>query len=175
MSTRKPDPAIVAWDRLQAAEKADCRARDLLDTAEAKARKAGFKVHWPIIRLGEYGCMSVAEMRRNARGLPTAEVADAIKAMRAALVARQRQRRKAGLTPFDNAVERGTRGWRAAMQSMADTRATSTLGVILKMKLVERGVQGGISSYSEGIIASAIADLARMEKRARNRPRPTGL
>jgi hypothetical protein len=24
------------------------------------------------------------------------------------------------------------------------------LGVILKMKLVERGVQGGISSYSEG-------------------------
>jgi hypothetical protein len=39
MSARKPDPAVAAYDRLQAAGKVFNRAYDQLDEAEAKARQ----------------------------------------------------------------------------------------------------------------------------------------
>jgi hypothetical protein len=112
MSARKPDPAIAAWDRLQAALKAHDGACDKREEAEEKAREAGFKVEWPYISVGNYSCMSMAEARHHARRLPKAEATKAIDAMRTALAVRIQQRRKAGLirsiqprsTPWPNGV-----------------------------------------------------------------------
>src|SRR5665213_3212123 len=100
MSARKPDPVVSAWDRLQLALKVHCRTYDKRDEAEAKARSAGFKPGRPCIRVGDYGCMSMAEVRRVVRGWPKDTATKALEAMRTALAARQQQRRKAGLVPF---------------------------------------------------------------------------
>jgi hypothetical protein len=165
MSTRKPDPAIAAYDRVRAALKADNDAYDALDEAEAKARAAGFRVRWPSIIVGDCDCMSMASVRHHARALPQAEAAKAIEAMRTALAARKQQRRKAGLAPLDAARERARREWRSAMQGMANTRATTPKGVSLKLKLIELELRDGDTGFGRGILASAIADLSRMERR----------
>jgi len=165
VSARKIDPIVPAWDQLQAAHKAHSRAYDERDEAEAKARKAGFEPKLPVVCIRGYDCLSVAEAKRRAQGLPKEKAKDAVEAMRAALADQQRRRRKAGLAPYDAAIRRTNGEWRAAMRAMADKRATTTLGVILKLKVVETEVQDGPTGFGEAILASAISDLGRIGRR----------
>jgi hypothetical protein len=58
----------------------------------------------------------------------------ALDAMREALADRRHQRRKARLLPFDAALTRVGADGDKAMQAMVTTRATTTAGVILKMR-----------------------------------------
>jgi hypothetical protein len=51
------------------------------------------------------------------------------------------------------------------MQAMADTRATTPVGVILKLKLIALELRDGKTNYGESILASAIADLTRMGRK----------
>jgi hypothetical protein len=167
MSARrqKLDPVIAAWDRLQAAEKAQSQAYDESGEAEARARKAGFDPRLPAVCIQGYRCLSLTEAKRRARGLPKDKANAAVEAMRAALADRQRRRGKAGLAPYDAAVRRTIREWRAAMQAMAHTRATTPAGVILKLKLIALELRDGKTNYGESILASAIADLTRMDRK----------
>ena len=167
MRARKPDPVVAAWDRLQAADKAFSNAYDERDEVEARARAAGFKPGWPCLRVGGYGCYSVAEVQYHARGLPKAEAANAVQAMRSMLAVQRQQRRLAGLMPLDAAYKRADREWRAAMEAMGTTRATTATGVIFKLKLIAIELRDGDSGFGEGILASAIADLARIGRRER--------
>jgi hypothetical protein len=160
MSARKPDPAVAAYDRLQAAGKVFNRAYDQLDEAEAKARAAGFNLQRAMIRIQNHECTSMAEVRCQARGMPKAEAAKAIQAMRTSLSIRQHRRREAGLAPFDAAERRGRREWRAAMKAMGQTRATTTRGVILKLKLIALELRDGHTGFGEAIIASDRGPLA---------------
>jgi hypothetical protein len=127
VSARKPDPIIAAWIRLQAAEKADSASYNELDKAEVVAKAdSGFNALQPRVRIAANDCITMADARRSAKGLPAAKTKEAIEAMRAALADWKRDRRKAGLAPYDAAANRARREWRAAMQAMADTRATTT-------------------------------------------------
>jgi hypothetical protein len=167
MSARgqKSDPAIAAWDRLQAAEKAQSRAYDERDEAEHQARLRGYERQTARVFIGGYDCLSVAEVRRRTKGLPKRKAQEAIEVMREALAEEQQERKKAGLRPYDSAVSRTTQQWRAAMQAMADTRATTLAGVILKLKLIALELRDGKTNYGESILASAIADLARIDRK----------
>jgi hypothetical protein len=51
------------------------------------------------------------------------------------------------------------------MQAMAKTRATTAMGVILKLKLIVLELRDGKTNYGESIFASAIPDLARMDSK----------
>jgi hypothetical protein len=53
------------------------------------------------------------------------------------------------------------------MKAMADTRATTLMGVILKLKLITLELRDGHSGFGDGILSCAIADLSRMGKRRR--------
>jgi len=64
------------------------------------------------------------------------------------------------------AERRARREWRAAMQGMADTRATTTHGVVLKLKMIEVELRDGASDFGRSILASAIADLSRMGRKS---------
>jgi hypothetical protein len=94
-----------------------------------------------------------------------AKAKEALAAMRDALAPWKQRRRKVGLAPFDAAEKRADREWRAAMQAMAETRATTAMGVILKLKLIALELRDGKSDFGQGILASAITDLSRMSKR----------
>jgi hypothetical protein len=124
-----------------------------------------------MIRIQNHECTSMAEVRCQARGMPKAEAAKAIQAMRTSLSIRQHRRREAGLAPFDAAERRGRREWRAAMKAMGQTRATTTRGVILKLKLIALELRDGHTGYGEAIIASAIADLSRIGRKTGNASR----
>jgi hypothetical protein len=166
MSARKPDPIIAAWIRLQAAEKADSASYNELDKAEAVAQAdSGFNPLRPRVRVAGNDCITMADVRRSAKELPAAKAKEAIEAMRTALADWKRERRKAGLAPYDAAANRARREWRAAMQAMADTRATTTLGVVTKLRLIQVELRDGKTNYGESILASAIADLFRIEGR----------
>ena len=169
MSAPKPDAVIAAWDRLRAAEKGHNRACEDIDRAEAKARAAGLKVLRPAVYVQGYQCLSLGEVRHRAKALPPDNAREAIEAMRSALVAYEQQRRKAGLTPFAAAEKRAQREWRAAMQAMADMRARTPLGVILKLNLIAVELRDGPTDFGKAILASAIADLSRMGKVGRLR------
>jgi hypothetical protein len=161
MSAPKHDPVLAAWDRLRAAEKGHSRACDGLDEAEAKAKVAGLKALHPAVYIQGYQCLSLGEVRRRAKALPPDKAKEAIEAMRGALVAYEQQRRKAGLAPFAAAEKR------AAMQGMADMRASTPFGVMLKLKLIVVEMKDGGSGFGASILASAISDLSRMARGAR--------
>jgi hypothetical protein len=91
--------------------------------------------------------------------LPKGKAKEALASKRRAVASWQQQRRKVGLVPFDAAEKRAGREWRAAMRAMAETRATTPLGVILKLKLIEVELRDGKTNYGEAILASALADL----------------
>jgi hypothetical protein len=165
VTARKPDPVIAAWGRVQAAEKAWARAYDAAEEAAQKARAAGFSPLRPMVRVNGTDCLDLSSARRHARELPAREAAMAIEAMQNALRAWQTRRRAVGLAPFDAAEKRAGREWRAAMRAMADTRATTAKGVILKLKLIGLELRDGKTNYGENILASAIADLARMDRK----------
>jgi hypothetical protein len=79
---QKTDPVIAARDRLQGADEAWRRAYGELDQVERRVINAGREVRRPMITVGEYCCMSMAEVICRARGLPKAEATGAINTMR---------------------------------------------------------------------------------------------
>jgi hypothetical protein len=103
--------------------------------------------------------------RRSARGLPKGKSKAALASMRRAIDSWQQSRRGVGLAPFDAAEKRADREWRAAMQAMAKTRATTAMGVILKLKLIVLELRDGKSDFGKAILASAITDLARIGRK----------
>lgn len=85
--------------------------------------------------------------------------------MRTALAAWQQQRRKAGLARFDRAEKRAMREWRASVQGIADTRATTSFGVNLKSGLIKIDLRDSETGFSEAILASAMTDVSRMARK----------
>jgi hypothetical protein len=168
MSARKLDLAVAAWERLQAADKAHSAAYDARDEAEAKAKASGgASLLLPSMRVGRYECLSLGEVRRRAKELPAPEGQALIAEMRGKIAAWTERRRQAGLAPLDAAESRAMREWRAAMQAMGTTRATTVGGVIAKLKVIEVEIRDGHTGFGEAIIASAIKDLARIGRRGR--------
>jgi hypothetical protein len=101
-STRKPDPAIAAWERLQAAEKAHSAAYDARDEAEMNACACGsYASYTPIVWVGNYECCTVGAVRRHTKGLSSQVVQPLIDALHQQERAMREQRRKAGLASFD--------------------------------------------------------------------------
>jgi hypothetical protein len=97
--------------------------------------------------------------------LPKGKSKAALASMRRAIDSWQQSRRGVGLAPFDAAEKRADREWRAAMQAMAKTRATTAMGVILKLKLIVLELRDGKSDFGKAILASAITDLARIGRK----------
>lgn len=166
MSARKPDPALRAWDRLQAADRAHGAAYNARDEAEAKASASGSYTYVDrMVLVNNYHCFTVGEIRRRAKGLSPQVVQSLIDDLRQKERAYNDQRRQAGLARYDAAEARALREWRAAMQGMATARATTTLGIICKLKVVETDLRDGESGYGPAIVASAIKDLGRLSRR----------
>jgi hypothetical protein len=167
MSARrqKADPVIGAWDRLQAAEKADRGAWDALEEAEVRAQAKGFDRPRPMVRIAGDDCITMHDARRSAKRLPKEQARERLEAMRRALAAWEQRRRAAGLRAYELAAARTRREWRAAMQGIADTRATTLAGVILKLKLIALELRDGKTNYGESILASAISDLGRIGRK----------
>jgi hypothetical protein len=165
MSARKPDPVIAAWDRLQAAEKTWRRAYDAIEKAEENAKPAGWHPLRPLVSIAGNDCITMESARRSARGLPKRKAKEALASMRRAVASWQQSRREVGLAPFDAAEKRANREWRDAMKAMATTRATTAAGVILKLKLIVLELRDGKSDFGKAILASAIADLARIGRK----------
>jgi hypothetical protein len=165
MSARKPDPVIAAWNRLQAAERVWRRADDAIEKAEENAKVAGWHPLRPLVSIAGNDCVTMQDARRSAEKLPKGKAKAALASMRSAVAFWQLQRRKVGLVPFDAAEKRANREWRDAMKAMATTRATTAAGVILKLKLIVLELRDGKSDFGKAILASAIADLARIGRK----------
>jgi hypothetical protein len=159
-----PDPILAAWDRYLAANKAYNAADNAHDTAAGKARNKGFQINPPSMTVGAWHCLSVDDVKRAAReaDFSRSRQRELIGVMKKRLAEQRRQRKAAGLTSYDRAVERAAQRYHTAMKALATTHATTPAGIILKLRFIAESLTDADGLYEAPIMNSAIADLSRL-------------
>jgi hypothetical protein len=143
----RPDPMLAIWDRYVAAEKARAEASGALETARDQAKRKGFKTVQPDLVVGP--------------GFAVDRELELTSMMKRRSAEWQRQRKAAGLDPYERAAAQATKCWRTALKALATTRATTVEGVLIKLRFVAKGMSEH-SDFGGEIIRSAIADLTRL-------------